>query len=347
MTIRKEIDMEYKTCGHLCGVDVYMPIGDEVIIGKNSFFETYSKDGMKLVDSRIDYMGIPMFLVDKGCQYIVELNPIRRIKVRDRKTKEECCSFGELIPGFVPYRGCFSLDNKSFFSVLTRPGYEIVPQFFLDDVKNAYDFVLAEFSLPDLKLLRIIESEGVKFTDIKKVDFLNSYFLETGERTYMLLDDNNQLTNVTFPCYTDVEEKIFINNYRGEFYTKTPHGIKVLDEHFDEKDSIILFDNSKVKVDSIYFTSAPGGRNDRYSRTDLTSFRLYISNLKPMNEDIIIYTINDIGLSTTTLMAYSFSEKKSYKLLDIATYIETFKVYGNIVVFSERKNIHVIEVKNG
>lgn len=347
MINRKEIDMEFKTIGHLSDVDVYMPLGDEIIIGKNSFFETYSKEGLKLIDSKIDYMGVPMFLVEKGCDYIVELNPFRRIKVRDRKTKEEYVSKGDLLPNFVPYRACFSLDKKSLFVVLTRPGTEIVPQFFLNEVKDTYDFMLAEFSLPYLKLVKVVECEDTKFTDISKIEFLNAYVLEAGKKGYMLLDDNDQLTSITFPCYTDVDEKLFVNEYREEFYSKTPHGIKVFDKNFVEKDSIILFDNEEIKIDKILFTSAPGGRHDQYSRTDLTDFRLYLYKLRPINDDIIVYAVNDFGCSTSTLMMYSFKTKEKKKMLDIATFIETFRVYNDTIIFSERKNIHILEVKNG
>ena len=337
--------MEFKEIGHINYAENICVGENEIYVSSRSMLESYSRKDLTKSKIESDYMGQTEIISSEDCKYIVELSTMRRIKVRDKNSKKVYVSISEPVRGYVPYQGCISIDSKSFFLIITKPDVDIIPSYFIDEINEKYSFKLVELSLPDLRLVRIIDCGETKICNVQRVKFLNSYLLQDTSRRFLMMNQEYMLSLISLPIYIDNDEKIFINEEKEEFYSKTPYGIKIYNRDFIERDSLLFFENDKVIIDNLY----SGVKKDKVSKdifsiTDLSSFRKYIKILRVLKSDVLIYTINDMLTQNSLLMYYSFQNNKHIKILELANFIEELICYKETIVVVERRNAHVLEV---
>ena len=340
--------MKTKEKAHLTSVEGIFEMKESYAVYGHDMLRLYYKKDMALIQETSDYMGNAKFLLDQDSPYLVELNELKKIRVRDRNTLEILSEKKEILPFYMPYRACFSLDGKSLFVLAANPSGPTYPSFFSSLIREQYDFRLFQLSLPDLGYLGKIDSGELSFFDICKVPFLDSYLLTDRKNSRYFLNENGLVSLASLPLTQDENERLLVNDARKEFYLPSRYGVKIYDSRFEEKDSLLLFENEPLRMDSIYRDMFHDSQSkDGLTSSEVKDFRKYIGEICVFKDDFLLYTINDMLTLTCKVMLYSLKDKIQQEIAELCDNVQYLCPFEDSFCFLEKQNGHIMEVIDG
>mgnify|MGYP007108741293 CR=1 FL=1 len=340
--------MKAKEKAHLTHVEDIFEMNEAYIVYSHDMLRRFSKKDMSPLGEVSDYMGATSFLMDKDSPYLVELNSLKKLRVRDGKTLEILSETKEILPFYMPFRACFSLDGTKLLVLAANPAGPTYPLFFSSLIREQYDFRLFLLSLPDLSCIKRIETGDLSFYDIRKVPFLDSYLMTDRKNSHYFLNDFDLVSMASLSLTQGEDENLLINNVRKEFYLPSKYGIKVYDSRFEEKDSLLLFENEPLSMDSIYrdmFRNTPS--KDGLTVSETKDFRKYIGEICVFKDDFLLYTINDMLTLTCKVMLYSLKDKTQQEIVELCDNVQYLRPFSDGFCFLSKQNGHIMEVIDG
>lgn len=340
--------MKFKEKAHLTNVENIFETEKSYAVRSNEMLQFYSKEDMKKTEEVSDYMGTCQVLQDERSPYLVELSELRKIRIRDKKTMKILCDKTEIAPYFMPFKACFSLDGEKLLVIAANPSGPTYPFFFYSLIREQYRFQLFVLSLPDLEIAGKVEANSYSFYDIQKIDFLDSYLLTDKKNSYYMLNSQFMVSFASLPLSRNENEKLLVNNARKEFYLPSKYGVKVYDESFQEKDSLILFENEPIQLDSVYsgMYHNTGVRNV-FETPTVEEFRKYIGEICVFKDDFLLYTINDMLTLTCKVMVYSLTDNTQQEIAELCDNVQYLYPFRDGFCFAEKQNGHIMEVIDG
>ncbi len=340
--------MKFKEKAHLSSVENIFETEKSYVVHSHEMLEFFSKQDMKKTMEVSDYMGNCQYLQDEHSPYLVEITELRKIRIRDKKTMEILCDKSEIVPFFMPFRACFSLEGDKLLVIAANPSGPTYPFFFYSLIREQYQFRLFVLSLPDLEIISKVESNSYSFYDIQRIDFLDSYLLTDKKNNHYMLNSQFMVSFASLPLSRHENEKLIVNNVRKEFYVPSKYGVKIYDENFEEKDSLLLFENEPIQLDSVYSGMYHNtGAKNIFETPVVEEFRKYIGEICVFKEDCLLYTINDMLTLTCKVMVYSLSDNTQQEITELCDSVQYLYPFKDGFCFAEKQNGHIMEVIDG
>lgn len=340
--------MKLRAKAYLKDVDSLFETEDNYVLSSDDRLDFLSKKTLKTESSILDFMLNAEYYQDENSDYLVEISPLRRIKIRNIHTKEEIHATDEFQNGFLPYKASFTLDGKELLLIAAFPSSGVYPDFFSQFIKDSYEFELLRLSLPRLEILEHYPMPSMP-CDIKRISFLNGHLIQDNQGKYYFISPDSTLPSfVSYPLSRMENETLIVNEARKEFYLKSNLGIKVYDGKLEETDSLVFFDNNPLLLDCVYknmYQKKPD--KEIWNNTVNTSFRRYIGEICVFKKDNLLYTINDMLTMTCKVMLYSFLDKSQQEIVELCDFVSGLGAFEDCFYFLTKKRAYFMEATNG